>query len=203
MFDIIKKMGAISAVVVATAMFASPASAITVDMEPNEYVAGPLNGVHDLSSGNTFVFDGKIGATEDSTLSYSFDFEATDLPQPAYVLDIVAAYFGQGGGGLATATAEWVVTGDPGTVLSSIVLDELAEGVLWSGSFLTYFNDTNPLQTLIISFTGLVGGPESISLDVSVSAVPVPPALLLFGTSIFGIGLLSYRRRRKTGVSAA
>lgn len=49
---------------------------------------------------------------------------------------------------------------------------------------------------LFLKVTGTVIGAEA-SYDFTATVVPIPPALLLFGTPIFGLALSSLRRRRK------
>lgn len=48
---------------------------------------------------------------------------------------------------------------------------------------------------LMLVITG--NATENSTLAVSMSAVPVPPAAILFGSALLGIGFLSRRRRRK------
>jgi len=57
-------------------------------------------------------------------------------------------------------------------------------------------------ETITINFLGTAlaqGG----SLDITISAVPIPAAGLLFGGALAGIGFLSRRRRKKTLEQAA
>jgi hypothetical protein len=39
--------------------------------------------------------------------------------------------------------------------------------------------------------------------DISLTAVPIPPALLLFGSALIGLGYLARRRRASTGPGLA
>ena len=54
---------------------------------------------------------------------------------------------------------------------------------------------SNPFSLTIL--TTLVNGASANFDAILVAAVPIPPALLLFGTPIFGLALSSLRRRRK------
>jgi hypothetical protein len=54
----------------------------------------------------------------------------------------------------------------------------------------------NILYTLKITGTALAGG--IYAGQVNFSAVPVPPALLLFATALVGLGAVGYRRRGST-----
>lgn len=50
---------------------------------------------------------------------------------------------------------------------------------------------------LVLHVTGATLNADGGSYDFFVAAVPIPPALLLFGTSLLGLGFLSSRRRRR------
>jgi choice-of-anchor C domain-containing protein len=57
--------------------------------------------------------------------------------------------------------------------------------------------------TTTLSFLSLVGTPFGMALDnVSVSAVPLPPALLLLGSGLVGLGLLGRRKRNNAATAA-
>lgn len=73
----------------------------------------------------------------------------------------------------------------------------LASAIVGGGTSLSTNFIVGTIRYLTLTWSGIDGG---TNLDIRVAAVPVPPALLLFGTSLLGFGFLSRRRRRKTGM---
>jgi len=75
-------------------------------------------------------------------------------------------------------------------------------GVFDSTNTLVSFTNllAGALYTLVVSGTTGAGfaGYDGDIIFTQAAVVPVPPALLLFATSLVGFGILSYRRRKMT-----
>lgn len=69
-----------------------------------------------------------------------------------------------------------------------------------TSGFLLSYADLLPANSYVLRITGILGNWAIKGIyygQLAVSAVPVPPALLLFGTAIAGAAILSRRRRRQ------
>jgi len=62
----------------------------------------------------------------------------------------------------------------------------------------TVFTVPNLVQTLVFEWSNVIlpTGADVIGFDFEVAAVPLPPALLLFGSAMAGIGFLSRKRKK-------
>jgi hypothetical protein len=126
--------------------------------------------------------------------------EATfTLSQPAH-------YFGfsfESDNGLFGVTGANTITlfGTSGQILGTLSAEQLE--ALGSknkdGSYYANITSNLPIGSIAFDSTG-VGAKFEID-DVSVSSVPVPAALPLFGAAIAGLGVMSKRRRRKAAQS--
>lgn len=84
--------------------------------------------------------------------------------------------------------------------LASVTVGSLQAGSTHSvmGWVLVAYAFVADSSTATLSFVSQALTPFGPALDnVSVSAVPIPPALILFGTAIVGVAALSRRRSRK------
>lgn len=90
----------------------------------------------------------------------------------------------------ANLTVSWI-SGVTTLASSSVVAPEIVLSTLFSGS--------DMVQTLIFEWTNvtLPTGANAIGFDFEVSAVPIPPALLLFGSALAGVGFLSRKRKKE------
>lgn len=134
----------------------------------------------DLIVGNVVSFGG-AGSCE-------IDLTSAEDPLDA----IAAATISVGNLSLWTdLTLSWLTVGD--AVLASTVV------VAPSIELTTLFTAPNLIQTLAFSWSDsqLPQNFQSISFDFQVATVPVPPAILLFGSALAGIGFLSRKRRKK------
>jgi len=56
-----------------------------------------------------------------------------------------------------------------------------------------------PNSVFTITVDGTYKGTETGQWDISLSVVPIPPALLLFASALFGLGILGRTRRKAAG----
>lgn len=151
------------------------------------------------------------GAVNNPTSTTGVDFEGSGFTTAAGLGDLSGI-----AGGTSVALTDVVFASLPGNVwsvggfsfsLTSLIsaavangsggINFVANGVLSAAGF----EDT--LGVFAFSSNSITGAQASFS---STTAVPVPPALLLFGSGIAGLGLLASRRRNKANagsVSAA
>ena len=171
----------LSVALFAWAIFVIPANAITiVNLNDGDSV--------NLLDADVFLFDPTISVDGPASFSFNFAVAAADAPQPALAAELTLTGFG-------AASGPSLIWSDSTGDLSTAVFTTTATG--FEGSALTNFvSGTNLNQTLTLAFASITA-PIGISLQVA--AVPLPPALLLFGTSILGLGFLSRRRRKKAG----
>jgi hypothetical protein len=97
-------------------------------------------------------------------------------------------------------------TGNGNAVFSFVLTP--GQQALYDAAVDLALSGTETLSTLHIglgaSFADFNGGPESFVAVLGPGAeIPLPPALVLFGTALAGMGLLGSRRRRKKGLVEA
>lgn len=127
------------------------------------------------------------------SISQSFD---TVLGQQYQVSFYVAA---NPDGPPAQKFLDSLVTSVSGT-LGSVTVSSLQAGSTHAvmGWVLVAYSFVADSNAATLSFVSQALTPFGPALDnVSVSAVPIPPALILFGTAIVGVAALSRRRSRK------
>ena len=91
-----------------------------------------------------------------------------------------------------------------GNALFEFVLDATQQGIF--NTILALANSSTFLVALSATMTNANDGADSflgIPGTATITPVPLPPALLLFGTALAGMGFLGRRRRNKTGVVQA
>ncbi|MGD9741280.1 MAG: hypothetical protein AB7V53_01475 [Dongiaceae bacterium] len=162
---------------IAVAVFtvsASPAVFAATLLGPGTYTIGPLD-----THGN--IYFAKNAFTTDRPMDLSLRLEASTNPStiPTHPF-IHVAVFEKGGGGLLyheNIKFDGDISVDLPTVLAN--LPASPEGTSYA--------------LKVLAFLGVHGG--DISGTFTLSAVPIPPALLLFGSALVGFGVFSRRRR--------
>jgi hypothetical protein len=101
---------------------------------------------------------------------------------PSWNVDLIEA---------AKRADEWGDDFKAGTITSAIAY---AVWVLKADNFIIALLFDQPITSL--TFAGLRNGLSHLELGNMLSPVPLPPALLLFGSALFGFGYLARRRRR-------
>lgn len=169
-----------------------PAHAITV--EGNFFVdvvnsgVAPVPGVDGLATSisinDTFATQIK-GNNGEGGGSYAFEFTSTQALTALETSTLNPT------GGFLGATVQWNSLADgSGTVFGILTNAQILANVPLVVSFAA-----NETKFLIASWDSI--GKDLSNFDLRVEAVPVPPAVLLFGTALVGMGFLSRRRRRK------
>ena len=171
------------------APLAVPANALTL----NPLVPYPT--VNTLSLNNGYIYDVTMDTGTDPDVSFLVT-AAEDLV--SVTLSTVLPYGGQIGT-LPNLTAQWFAT-DLSTSLSGLfqITDSNGFWIIPPGT-LTLVLNSGDLAVLVVK-----GDPalQPTNLDIEVQAVPIPPALALFGSGVVGLGLLARRRKRKAGATA-
>ena len=142
------------------------------------------------------------GVTPPKSLDWAQDGEyGIDLagnPGPAELSQSISTSSGQqylvsfwtSSNGSATADALSVYWDN---VLMVDKLDTTIQGT-WLETHFTVFGTGVPMS---LKFAGLLGGSAGALLDnVSVTAVPLPPAVILFGSVLFGFSVVARKRNR-------
>lgn len=172
---------------------ASGAKAVTVtgDFLADDGIVGPNYDNIDTSLSIGNVFQAEIdGNNADGGGSFAFAFTATQNLTGVETNSLNQNPQLPPGNGFAGATAEWNSQADGGgTTFASLTTAELVSGAALITSFLA-----GQTKYLIVSWADVVGNGQNF--DIRVSAVPLPPALLLFVSALIG---LAWLRRRKTG----
>lgn len=170
-------VGVLAGAVVAGSLFAGSANAALVDtftIEP-----GDLYVLDDLTAGG-------IGSTYD--LAYQFDATA-DVGTITTAISLPAL------GGVRDLVLSWSNDLAGTSIISSLAVTDNDGDIINLGAelVLTLLNG-NSYFLLITSGETLV---NALTVDVRVSTVPIPPALLLFGSALAGVGFLSRKRKKQ------
>jgi hypothetical protein len=103
--------------------------------------------------------------------------------------------------GIANLVLSWYLDGNPVALVSETFTN--GSGT-WLGVGSVLFPFTLPggpaKYLLVVTGTILSGGG---GYDIELSAVPLPPALILFGTALVGMTLLGKRRRKQMNAAGA
>jgi len=181
-----KILGAFSIV---AAMAAAPMTASAVTLMND----GDTNGILD---DDMFIFSASpINGPADAGSDLTFLFNFTHVGPPsatAFATQVVLD--GTSGGSTTGGLVEWVETSTLGgaeNILASAALPD--DTVVDLNSILP------PDQTLRITFTSVSGAPQlTVSVSGDETAVPLPAPVLLFGSALAGLGILSRRRSMKS-----
>lgn len=191
MINKLKTMSIAGAVLALSFMFVGSANAVIVPIDANVAV------VNDVSNRDLFLFNAVVSdsALIQTNVSFEFNFEANGpVPLPATALQGALNIGTDSGytGGVLT----WVNSNDSLDVINTVnIADKITPGQDDSILLRTLFEDPLRLQqTVILTFATLFG---DVSASLQVQAVPIPPALALFLSSLLGLGFLSRRRRKK------
>ncbi|MFK5979000.1 MAG: hypothetical protein QM488_08965 [Rhizobiaceae bacterium] len=182
MLSFIKKLSVVGAFA-ASMMFATSAGAVSIS---------PGDPVVDILAAPEYLHEALVSGDQ----HFEYKFNSSTLPQPASAVNFHLNTQGD----ISASTIFWKDTVTNLQIGASTSLIQIV-GVGYHAVLNTLFSAAHAAQTLVIDFT--TSGGSNIQYSLKVAAVPVPPALLLFGSSILGIGLLSRRRRRKTSLTAA
>lgn len=161
------------------------ASAITAVPLPG----GPnLISLHDVF---TAEFNLNVGNWTGANPDVGFGFMATE-PLTAVTTDTLNPPTGS----ISNLSVEWnTMANGSGASLASLVLTNAAGTLINPLASLTFiFPNTTDVFYLLVSADGVLR--NSTNFDLRVEAVPVPPALLLFGSALAGLGFLSRRRKK-------
>ena len=143
------------------------------------YGSSISNGSLDLNSG--------LGK---GTATATFDFS---LAQPAH-------YFGFEWNDASSGDTVTFYGVDDKTILAVVDGTDLM-GKSKDGSYYANFTSNLPIGKIVLSATGSGLGNKFEVNCVTVSAVPVPAALPLFGAAVAGLGAMGKRRRRKAAAA--
>jgi|GEM_PF-1445703 len=181
----------LSALAVAACMIAAPMSASALTAMAD----GDTNGILD---DDTFIFvasplTGSADNPANGILVFEFHFTHTAPPNAtAFATQVLLD--GVNGGTTTGGLVQWIESSTLGgieNILASVALPN--DTVVDLNSVLP------PDQTLRISFTGATGAPQlTVSVSGEETAVPLPAPILLFGTALAGLGILSRRRSMKS-----
>lgn len=171
---------------VCAALMAGPASALPIF---SQNVTLPAGSANDLNIGDSDLLLGAATGAEDESFTQYFSFNAlTSLTALSFAEDPGA--FGK----FKNLTLQWLES-DGITTVGDFLLVTNAAGV---------FQTSGPLVVPLIvgnlyhlRVTGDIGSDGGGSYNVNLTATPIPPALLLFGTALAGLGLLGRRSRRR------
>ena len=157
----------------------------------NISILGDVYGaVVDLGMSEPFVHEYTFNLAQDAVVKWQID-NSDDIPSTFGIANLVA-FWDDGTGTISAGTSTFMITDGAGNSLfpSNIGINDWYKTVLTAG-----------LHTLTFLGTSLEGGSYTTEVS-SISAVPLPPAALLFGTALFGIGALRRRKDKKAGVAA-
>ena len=185
----LKRLGGVIAIAVGLAFGATAANATSYNL-----------GTIPSSGQSNFLFGGAFGSPGTTSLVDSIAFKVTGnsdlnvfganlLPPPFNFTNLVAELFTVDGGACSLGC---LVTPDSSTSGSIFALSYA--GLQAGSNYLLKITGT-----LGSGFFGAAGGLYQGLF--AVSAVPVPPALILFGTAIAGMATLARRRRKSLPVA--
>jgi hypothetical protein len=153
--------------------------------------SNPLDGGNDYSA--TFAF---TSAAPSFTHNYLFNLVSSgDVPLNALTTSVA---FEQPKGRIKNMFVSWLAP----TTLSPLVTLQVTDGAgnqLASQMVLSLLSGA-ALGTYTLRVTG--DAIASQIYNIAVTTTPLPPALLLFGSALAGLGLLGRRRRRATNTLA-
>lgn len=137
-------------------------------------------GPYDVTQ-NSSQFFGEVTAAGGAG-SYTIDFFSSQDPIPATASATVGVIVS---GTFSGLTLSWVDSNTNAVLASTPIVPILTSlDTLFTGAFLA--------QKLVISWTGSQAG---AGFDFEVQSIPVPGALLLFGTALAGLGFGGMRRK--------
>jgi len=187
-FEKVRVIVAMVALSVASVLtFSSSANAVTVfSHTPATGMciggAGTCDAAFLVSDLDIFAFESYIADTTTAFITRTLEFKNTGLAglvQTTTQTD--AADFN-----MLTFTWSGAGLGGP------LVIDALSVA---SQSFLMAANSTYTL--VVTGQRSFLPNDNFAQWDVGLSAIPIPPALLLFGSGLFGLGLLSRRKQQR------
>lgn len=155
-----------------------------VDPAIDTFIGGAPDGANPLDASSLYVFEMSVVQDDagDPGASISFDFLVTDDLRALNVSTENLA------GGLDGLTFSWF---DGLNLLSSVGAE--ADG---STALSTGLIAAGTVVTLVAEWTGY--NEAVTNVDFRVSAVPLPPALLMLVSALLGLGFLSRRRAQAT-----
>jgi hypothetical protein len=149
----------------------------------------------DLSApGQVFTAFGSVNPNTAVNDTYDFHLTVANLGALTTAIALNSNPPQQGGFGIANLTITWL---NGVTQFAQLVVTDAA-GVVINTSAKLLFALTGPNNDLHVKVTG-TGLGSGGGYILNVSTVPLPPALLLFGSGLLGLTLLGRRRRRSSG----
>lgn len=170
------------AVLVLTA-FSRTSAAVPVYIQPNN-----ANNAYNLAAGDVYI---ALRAPSPGNFSHNYFFDITNPPLQSTT---VALTFEGPGFGFESLTMQWYEQSTPSGPYNTPI------GPALSGPGMLSLALTEATYRLRVFGEALAGGG---AYQFTLSAVPLPPALILFGTALAGLTLLGRRRRKQTAESLA
>ena len=152
---------------------------------PTPGITNPLDGGNQYSA--TFVFTGTAtGFSHD----YFFNLmSSSDVPLSALTTTVA---FDQPAGRVKNLVVSWL-SPTPATTLASLAVTDAFGNLLASQLTLSLLSGA---QTGFYTLRVTGDAVATQIYNVAVATTPLPPALILFGSALAGLGLLGRRRRR-------
>lgn len=199
-------IAAVSAVV----LIGASVSANAALLASYEFTDVDANNIHDTTlSVDPLVPTYMVGSTLFGAIDHTWQFNVT-APAPNPMLQIAVGYdvdktnpLDPSSFGIANLTFDWndgqsaiTFTDGSGNLLSNALNDPRLVASAAGAPEVWYFSALSTTQTGTLHVTGTTLGSGG-AYSVEISAVPLPPAALLFGTALFGIAALRRRKNKK------
>lgn len=171
-------VGALAGAVVAVGFAVSSANAAVLPSG-----GGPFA----IDTGDFIPID--ILISNGTSLGLSYEFNAGSNPVPTVTISGTLPVAGL----LPDLVLSWSTSADTADIIATELFSDGSGSFDTSAVLSVAFAASQTLYLLVQSGAALSNG----QLDIQVSAVPIPPALLLFGSALAGVGFLSRKRKKQ------
>jgi hypothetical protein len=177
------------------ALFAVAWFAVVGDGRAATVIISPGGGPYVLDGGNVYAGPYNSLTTAAFVNDYVFSVAASDLP----FLTSTTSNVLPSTGGIKSLTVKWFSPSN--TLLGTLLVTNGSGNATGNPALVIGLSLLSEVGNYLVRVTGTptTGGDGYL---LRIATTPLPPALLLFGSALAGLGLLGRRRRRATNTLA-